>query len=106
MASHVFICYAREDEQFVFALAEYLKERGISIWLDQWNVLPGVNWNEHIDDALYDCDRVLIVLSPAAVKSQRVQGEWVTSLEEQKPIVPVLFQPCRIPSQLRLFQRI
>lgn len=106
MSDHVFICYAREDEQFVLALAEYLKKQGIPVWLDQWHVQPGVNWNERIDDALYDCDRVLIVLSPAAVKSQRVQGEWVTALEEQKPIVPVLFQPCRIPSQLRLFQRI
>ena len=52
MSDHVFICYAREDEQFVLALAEHLKERGIPIWLDQWNVLPGVNWNERIDDAI------------------------------------------------------
>jgi formylglycine-generating enzyme required for sulfatase activity len=30
----------------------------------------------------------------------------VTALEEKKPIVPVIFQECRVPSRLRLLQRI
>jgi hypothetical protein len=42
------------------------------------------------------------VLSPAAVASEQVEAEWVTGLEEQKPIVPILYQACRIPSRLRL----
>ena len=107
MADHVFVCYAREDQSFVLALAQHLKEQRIPLWLDQWDLpAAGGNWNTQIDDALYDCACMLLVLSPAAVKSQRVEGEWVTALEEQKPIIPVLFQPCRIPSRLRLLQRI
>ena len=106
MGDHVFICYSREDEEFVLKLAENLKDKGVPVWLDQWNIPPGANWNQAIDDALYDCAQFLVVLSPAAVKSVRVQGEWVTALEEEKPVVPVLCQECRIPSQLRLFQRV
>jgi formylglycine-generating enzyme required for sulfatase activity len=56
--------------------------------------------------SIYDCARVLLILSPAAVKSERVQGEWITALEEKKPIVPVIYQECRVPSRLRLLQRI
>ena len=44
MADHVFICYARKDQDFVLKLAENLKERGVPVWLDQWNIPPGTDW--------------------------------------------------------------
>ena len=72
----------------------------------KWDISPAANWNQAIDDALYDCAKFLIVLSPASVKSIEVQGELVTALREKKPIVPLLFQECRIPRQLQLFQHI
>jgi formylglycine-generating enzyme required for sulfatase activity len=106
MGDHVFICYAREDEDFVLRLAANLKQRGVPVWLDQWNIPPSADWDLTIDDALYDCARFLIILSPAAVASPEVRGELRTALDESKPILPVLYQACRIPRQLRLIQRI
>jgi hypothetical protein len=44
MGNHVFICYARENEQFVFTLATQLKSRGVPVWLDQWDIPGGANW--------------------------------------------------------------
>jgi len=38
MADHVFICYAREDQDFVVKPAANLKERGVPVWLDQWDI--------------------------------------------------------------------
>jgi formylglycine-generating enzyme required for sulfatase activity len=106
MGDHIFICYARQDEDFVLRLAANLKQRGVPVWLDQWNIPPSADWDLTIDDALYDCARFLIVLSPAAVASQEVRGELRTALDENKPILPVLYQACRIPRQLRLIQHI
>jgi EAL domain-containing protein (putative c-di-GMP-specific phosphodiesterase class I) len=37
MGDHVFICYAREDQDFVLKLAANLKERGVRVWLDQFS---------------------------------------------------------------------
>jgi formylglycine-generating enzyme required for sulfatase activity len=104
MGNHVFICYAREDQDFVLKLAANLKERGARVWLDQWDIPPGDDWDLTIDNALYDCAQFLIVLSPAAVASGEVRGELRTALNENKPIVPVLYQTCRIPRQLQLIQ--
>jgi formylglycine-generating enzyme required for sulfatase activity len=104
LTGHVFICYAREDQDFVLELARNLKERGVPIWLDQWDIPISADWDLSIDDALYDCAYFLIVLSPAAVGSREVRAELRTALDEEKVIVPVIYQTCRIPRQLRLIQ--
>jgi formylglycine-generating enzyme required for sulfatase activity len=106
MADHIFVCYARDDQEFVLKLAANLKKRGVPIWLDQWDIPPGANWNRTIDEALYECAQFLIVLSPAAVDSDEVEGEWVIAKKEQKPILPILHQQCRIPRQLQVLQHI
>jgi formylglycine-generating enzyme required for sulfatase activity len=106
MSDHVFICYAREDQDFVLKLAANLKERGARVWLDQWDIPPGDDWDLTIDNALYDCAQFLIVLSPAAVASGEVRGELRTALNQNKPIVPLLYQTCRIPRRLQLIQHV
>lgn len=100
MANQVFMCYAREDEAFVLKLASILKTRGIPVWLDQWDIPAGANWNASIDNALYGCEHFLIVLSPTSVRSNEVSGELLLALEKKKHIVPILYQACRIPRQL------
>jgi formylglycine-generating enzyme required for sulfatase activity len=106
MGDHVFICYARQDQDFVLKLAANLKERGARVWLDQWDISPSADWDLTIDNALYDCAQFLIVLSPAAVASGEVRGELRTALDENKPIVPVLYRKCRIPRRLKLIQHV
>jgi formylglycine-generating enzyme required for sulfatase activity len=106
VGAHVFVCYAREDKEFVLKLAAHLKTRGIPVWLDQWDIPFGENWSRTIDEAIITSAQFLIVLSPAAVDSSEVEGEWHTALDEKKPIIPVLYQTCSIPRQLRLRQYI
>jgi tetratricopeptide (TPR) repeat protein len=105
MSDRVFICYDREDEEFVLKLAASLKSRGVPVWLDQWDIPSGADWDLTIDNALYDCFKFIIVLSPKSVDSIEVRSELLTALDEKKPIVPILYQSCRIPRQLRLIQR-
>jgi TIR domain len=103
MSDSIFISYARLDQDFVLPLAERLKEHGFTVWVDQWNIPLGADWDRVIDEAIRDCNRFLIVLSPAATASEyagEVRGELRRALEQHKEIVPVLYQPCEIPRQL------
>lgn len=75
----VFICYVREDEDFVLKLATNLKNLGISVWLDQWNIPSGADWDQAIDSALYGCSSFLIVLSPLSIESDEVRSEFAHS---------------------------
>jgi hypothetical protein len=104
MGDHVFICYARNDQNFVLELATKLKEHGVPVWIDQWDIPPSTDWDQAIDEAVDHCAHFLIVLSPAAIESREVRGELRLALDKNKPIVPVLYEPCDIPRQLRLIQ--
>jgi hypothetical protein len=104
MGDHIFICYARKDQSFVLRLAASLKARGVPVWLDQWNIQEGTDWDQSIDSALRDCAQFLIVLSTVAVASDEVRGELRTALNKKKPVVPVLRQACEMPRQLLLKQ--
>src|SRR5262245_41245991 len=101
--SHTFVCYAREDADFVRAMAADLRGRALPIWLDA-DIPPGVDWDRTIDERLRSCGRFLIVLSPAAVASTEVRGELRVALTLGKPIVPLLYEPCEVPRQLQNLQ--
>ena len=105
-AKRTFVCYAREDESFALDLASDLKDEGVNVWVDQWDIPSGADWDYEIDRALYDCFYFLIVLSPSAVESEEVRSELRIALDERKRIAPVLYQPCRVPRRLRLIQHI
>jgi len=81
-----------------------LKERKINVWLDQWHISAGVDWNMEVENALYECSEFLIILSPSSVKSFEVRGELRTAIDEKKHIIPILYQSCRIPRQLKLYE--
>lgn len=106
MSERTFISYAREDQDFVLDLATRLKQREAPIWLDQWNIPPGADWDQSIEAALHQCSRFIIVLSPAAVASKQVRSELQTALDENKLVVPVLYRASPLPRQLRLIQNV
>ena len=100
----VFLSYSRDDEEFSLRLARSIKQLGIKIWVDQWDIPASADWERSIDDALAKCDRFLIVLSPASVNSEEVRSELRWALDQKKPVVPVLYQKCTIPRRLLLTQ--
>jgi eukaryotic-like serine/threonine-protein kinase len=99
-----FISYSREDSAFVLRLAEDLRAAGARIWLDQLDILPGHAWDSSIEQALREAKRMLLVLSPASVKSDHVRNEISLALQEKKIVVPVLYRDCAIPLQLHRIQ--
>jgi hypothetical protein len=103
----VFMSYARADARdFATALSDQLRRRGLRIWIDVRDIRAGANFRREIEEGLYRCTHVLVVLSPKAVESDEVMGEVNVALDDKKPIVPVLYLPCRMPSYLRRLQHV
>jgi photosystem II stability/assembly factor-like uncharacterized protein len=100
-AQTAFISYSREDSEFALRLAGDLKAAGAAVWLDQLDIAPGQRWARAVEDALNDCPRMLVILSPASVDSTNVEDEIAFALEEGKIVIPVLYRECRIPFRLR-----
>src|SRR5208337_5468641 len=91
-AQTAFISYSREDSEFALRLAGDLKAAGAAVWLDQLDIAPGQRWARAVQDALNDCPRMLVILSPASVDSRNVEDEVSFALEERKEVIPVLYR--------------
>jgi hypothetical protein len=101
-----FVSYSRDDSEFVIGLAKELKAAGAQVWVDQLDIPPGERWESVIQDALNKSARVLVILSPSAVKSTNVSDEVTYALSKHKTVIPVLYRNCEIPYRLSPFQNV
>jgi len=99
-----FFSYSRDDSSFVVRLARDLKAAGANVWLDQLDIIPGQRWDRAVEDALKNCPRLIVILSPTSVESTNVMNEVSFALEEQKTVIPVIYRDCVIPFRLRRLQ--
>jgi hypothetical protein len=108
--AHVFICYSRDDKDFVSRLVADLRLVGVQTWRDVDDIpsdedASTVGWRRAIDHALDECTHMIVVLSPTSVESEEVEREASYFLSTDKPIFPVLHRDCRIPYWLHGLER-
>jgi hypothetical protein len=105
----VFMCYSREDRDFVDVLADDLRAAGVPIWRDVDDIpvdiaANTVSWRNAVDRALRECTHMIVVLSPDAVASPEVQAEWNYFLGQRRPVYPVIYRDADIPYRLYTLQ--
>ncbi|MEK7727317.1 MAG: toll/interleukin-1 receptor domain-containing protein [candidate division KSB1 bacterium] len=105
-SKHIFISYSRADGEFALELARDLRKAGIDIWMDRLDIAPGARWDREVEAALNTCERLLIILSPSSAQSENVQDEIGFAMREKRPIIPVLYRPCKVPLRLHRLQHI
>ena len=76
----VFLSYARADEDFVTALRRRLESEHseITLWQDRACLEGGIGWWQQITDALDVVQFLVLVMTPAALRSKVVEQEWRT----------------------------
>jgi WD40 repeat protein len=91
-----FISYSRKDQDFAFKLVGDLKKHGHDVFLDQTDIQPGQPWDIAIEQALLDCQTVVVVVSPDSMASENVQDEINYAISDGKDIVPILIREARM----------
>ena len=104
MEDLVFVSYAREDGEFAQKLAKDLRAANVNLWIDRLDIKAGETWDRAVEDALHSCKGLLVILSPSSVSSRSVMDEVSFAIEENKKVVPVLYQVCDVPFRLRRVQ--
>jgi len=102
----IFLSYASEDKEDVKKIVDYLTEKEINIWFDQWCILPGDSITKKISDAMKECEFFLPVLSNNFLsKSFPMKEFWAAVMKhssiEGKYIIPVLIEKCEIPDIIK-----
>lgn len=104
-----FLSHSSKDKNIVKNIANILKEKGINVWLDEWDIEPGGNIVKEINSGLENSLFVLVFLSNKSVKSKWVEEEWTKKVYEEIDVdtikvIPVIIDemsPNLIPLILR-----
>jgi TIR domain len=103
----VFISYARADAPWAEALSKALANAGVRPWLDSAEILPGEPWEERIQEQLRKARIMVVLLTPASLRSSWTYFEVGAAVADRKTIIPVLsheIDPSDVPSLLRTRQ--
>ncbi|MDO5836098.1 MAG: toll/interleukin-1 receptor domain-containing protein [Methanobacterium sp.] len=92
----VFVSHAHEDkERFVSDFARKLNDKGIKVWIDEWEMAPGDSLVDKIfEEGIKDCDSFLIVLSKNSINKRWVKEELnsgvVKRIEKNTNLIPII----------------
>lgn len=89
----VFLSYSHPDSEIVRQIATVLDEAGIEHFLDRKDIGWGDAITESVQEALHSCTHLLVVISPASLKSQWVPFEIGHALATGKRVLPMLTHP-------------
>lgn len=101
-----FVSYSRRDSDFVKRLVTEVGRRGITTWLDVYNLEASQSWTREVGHALDTCGAMLLIMSPDALASKHVEDEWLYYLDMGKPVVPIMYRECPLPYRLHRLQRL
>src|SRR5579885_1420234 len=90
--SGVFISYSRENTDFVDRLEVDLKARGFDPWVDRQKLVPGQSWPDTIKREIQLHEKMIVVMTYAALASDWVRNEYEYALELRRPIIPILLE--------------
>jgi hypothetical protein len=66
----VFLCHKSEDKMAVKAIAEKLKKHGLTPWLREWELRPGIPWTVFLEEQIGD------IKSAAVFVGESGLGPW------------------------------
>ena len=85
----VFISYARSDERYATELMTRLaQEPDIAPWQDRISMSPG-DFEDQLKAGIDSSDYLVLVMTPAALRSPWVEKEWRYARENGRCIVPI-----------------
>ena len=99
----VFISYARQDAERATQIAAALSRAGLSVFIDQEQVLAGERFEQEIERAIRGSRVMLVLWSESAAASEFTRREVALALEREVAagaVIPVLFERAPLPPEL------
>jgi WD40 repeat protein len=86
----IFVSYARADgEAAARGLVKLLTKHDLSAWLDQYGLEGGIDWWRQVEVALQQVEHLVLVPTPAALKSPNVEREWRYARRQGVQVTPI-----------------
>jgi formylglycine-generating enzyme required for sulfatase activity len=92
----VFLSHNNDDKLAVELIARRLRvEAGLNPFLDKWHLVPGVSWQEALEDALRDSATVAVFVGPSGIspwhnEELRAALDRAVRTRDEYRVIPVL----------------
>ena len=108
-AYDVFLTYSSHDRAKATRIAKMLRDMGLRVWFDDWEIRPGDAIPLQIEKGIQNSRTLVLLLSNAALQSDWVSLERTSALfrdptNTRRRIVPVLLDDAEIPDLLRVYR--
>lgn len=90
------LSYSSEDQTFAAKLYEDLRQQGVSCWFATHDLKIGDKLRTQIYEAIQTKDKLLLILSEDAIKSDWVEREVELSFEEERQQERLILFPIRL----------
>jgi tetratricopeptide (TPR) repeat protein len=101
----LFLSYSRKDEARARRMTAWLEREGHDVWRDEDDIEGGASFSSEIENALKDCDAVLVLWSADSIKSAWVRDEAGYGRDAGK-LIPFSLDGAEPPLGFRQFQSI
>jgi hypothetical protein len=101
----VFISHSAQDTEWARSFAEALKNRGVSVWFDEFEIQPGESWRDALESGLRDSDVLVAVIDAEHPGKPNLYFELGAAIGMGKRVVPIVpkgVDPAHLPVDIRL----
>ena len=102
----VFISHSHQENELVRDLARHLRDAGLKPLVDFTDLPLGADWKKRVRERIREADAILILVTPAALKSDWMMAELGMAEGFDRVILPVMagLKPRDLPAPLQTYQ--
>ena len=107
-AFDVFLSHNSKDKPVVRKLAESLRNRGLRVWLDEWELVPGRPWQEALENIIATAKSAAVLVGKDGLgpwEKPEMRGCLDEFVQRGLPVIPVLLPGASAKPTLPLFLR-
>lgn len=100
----IFISYGKDDADWARSLAEALNQRGVRVWLDQFQIAAGASVRDALEAGLRESDVYVALVDPESSQRPNLFFELGAAIGMGKrfiPVVPREVDVSSLPVELR-----
>ncbi len=102
----VFLCHNSADKQFVKAIGVKLRNKGLLPWLDEWELRPGVSWQNVLEEQLQRVKAAAVFVGSNGIGpwQDMEQAAFIREfVRRQCPVIPIILPTCENSPELPYF---
>jgi len=102
----VFLSYNSKDKQEVRELKRRLSAEGLTAWLDEDELQPGVPWQRLLEAGIRASKSVAVLVGKDGLgpwENEEMQAALILATTNQRPVIPVLLPGAHLQSKLPMF---